>query len=173
MDGNNHILTSASNQIGGIFGTLKNSTIKNLTINDRWYSGQHNQSILACKVSSTLLENVSFNITVGNPETPYCQAPIDGKGSCGYLTNNTFQDNTVKNCNFNFQGKNIGSLFGWHSNMSKPTIINSKIYAKSLVNAMHICNTKKETIVVYQPKGCVKDASIEEELTELTYEQVA
>lgn len=173
FDGNGKKITAKSSAISGVFGYLSGATIKNVTIDDGWYNGDKNCSILANKTFGTTLDNVVINITAGSPGmkadgtgTPKCHAPIDGEGAVGFLSSTTFQGNTLKDCIFNCAGWKMGSLFGWNQSMTQPTVTNCKVIAASLVQAMASLYTKK----TYQPKGCVTDPENEIELTGLTLE---
>lgn len=171
LDGNGKTITAKSSAISGVFAYLHGATIKNLIINDGWYNGDKNCSILANKTYGTTLNNVTINITGASEAMqsggfPKCHAPIDGEGAVGYLSSTTFQGNTLKDCTFNCAGYNMGSLFGWGRNMTQPTVVNCKIIAASLVQAMCSLYTKK----TYQPKGRVTDPVNEVELTGLTLE---
>lgn len=171
LDGAGFKILAKSNVEVGVFGRLNNAKIKNLLVEDLYYTGTMNGSILGCIIKDTTFENLTVKITYGKPEMakdgvgePACHAPISGEGSCGYIANNTFQSNTLKNCTFDCSGYKMGSLFGWHQNMTKPTVTNSVIKAASLVQAMH-SNYKNMT---YQPEGHAGEG--EEEIKGLTLE---
>ncbi len=170
FDGNSKTITFASNGGCGLFSNLRNATVKNLTIHDNWYNGSNNCVLLGRYVFSTTLNNVTTKITAGSPgmttagtDSPKCYAP-DGTGACGYLANNTFQANTLKDCTFDATGYKLGSLFGWNQSMTPPTVTNCVVKATSLVQAMHSNYTTK----TYQPEN-VTLAEGEEAIKGLTF----
>lgn len=157
LDGKDYTITCASNGKYGLFGNLRNATIKNLNIADNWYNGQNNCVLLGTFVFNSELEKVSTKVTAGNkPGTPKCYAP-DSTGSTGYLALNTFQANVLKDCTFDLSGYNVGSLFGWNQNMTVPTVTNTTVKAASLVQAMCSLYTGK----TYQPENVtLKDGEV-------------
>lgn len=173
FDGNGNKLVAKSGGICGAFGSLKNATVKNVTITDGLYNGDKNASLIAAKIFGTTFENVNTVITGGNGDfkatgtgTPKCHAPIDKVGACGYLANTTFQANTLKNCTFDASGWKLGSLFGWNQSMTEPTVTNCVVKAASLVQAMH-SNYNGYT---YQPKGVeITDPKTEKNISGLTF----
>ncbi len=59
MNGQGHTIYTASNYYYGIFGALKNATVKNFTLVDRWLGGG-NTSALAYLVQNSIVENVTI-----------------------------------------------------------------------------------------------------------------
>lgn len=173
FDGSGKKLIAKSSGNNGAFGSLKNATIKNVTISDGWYNGDKNASLIAGKILGTTFENVNTKIDGGNPDfkgtgtgTPKCHAPISGEGSTGYLANTTFQGNTLKNCTFDASGWKLGSLFGWNQSMTDPTVTNCVVKAESLVQAM--CSLY--TGFTYQPANVeITDPKTEKNISGLTY----
>ena len=159
LDGKGYTITQASNGQYGLFGNLRNATIKNLNIADNWYNGQHNCVLLGKFVYQSTLENVSTKVTAASSaaSNPECYAPIAGTGSVGYLVNNTFQSNILKDCTFDLSGYKVGSLFGWNTSMTVPTVTNTVVKAASLVQAMCSLYTGK----TYQPENVtLKDGEV-------------
>ncbi len=185
LDGNGKTIAAKSSGICGVFGSLKNAVVKNVTITDAWYNGDMNASLIACKIFGTTFENVNTKIVDGcdgrtingkaiadirgtGADSPKCHAPIAGKGATGYLANTTFQSNTLKNCTFDASGWKLGSLFGWNQSMTDPTVTNCVVKAASLVQAMH-SNYNGYT---YQPKGVeITDPKTEKNIDGLTFVQ--
>ncbi len=161
FDGNGNKLVAKSSGICGAFGSLKNATVKNVTITDGWYNGDKNASLIAAKIFGTTFENVNTIITNGSDGvkatgtgTPKCHAPIAGQGATGYLANTTFQATTLKNCTFDASGWKLGSLFGWNQSMTTPTVTNSTVKAASLVQAMHsVYYESQGKTATFQPEG--------------------
>lgn len=161
FDGNGNKLVAKSSGICGAFGSLKNATVKNVTITDGWYNGDKNASLIAAKIFGTTFENVNTIITNGSDGVkatgtgaPKCHAPIAGQGATGYLANTTFQANTLKNCTFDASGWKLGSLFGWNQSMTTPTVTNSTVKAASLVQAMHSLHYEGQgKTATFQPEG--------------------
>lgn len=161
FDGNGNKLVAKSSGICGAFGSLKNATVKNVTITDGWYNGDKNASLIAAKIFGTTFENVNTIITNGSDGVkatgtgaPKCHAPIAGQGATGYLANTTFQANTLKNCTFDASGWKLGSLFGWNQSMTTPTVTNSTVKAASLVQAMHSLYYEGQgKTATFQPEG--------------------
>lgn len=161
FDGNGKKLVAKSSGICGAFGSLKNATVKNVTITDGWYNGDKNASLIAAKIFGTTFENVNTIITNGSDGVkatgtgaPKCHAPIAGQGATGYLANTTFQANTLKNCTFDASGWKLGSLFGWNQSMTTPTVTNSTVKAASLVQSMHsVYYESQGKTATFQPEG--------------------
>ena len=161
IDGNGKTLTAKSSTICGAFGRLQKATVKNLTINDAWYNGDKNCSILGNQILETTFEDFTVKIVNGSDGmkatgtgTPKCHAPIPGEGATGYLANTTFQANTLKNCTFDASGWKLGSLFGWNQSMTTPTVTKSVVKAASLVQAMHsVYYESLGKTATFQPEG--------------------
>lgn len=185
FDGNGKTIAAKSSGICGVFGSLTNAFVKNVTITDAWYNGDKNASLIAAKIFGTTFENVNTKIVDGcdgrtingkvvadirgtGADSPKCHAPIAGQGATGYLANTTFQANTLKNCTFDASGWKLGSLFGWNQSMTDPTVTNCVVKAASLVQAMH-SNYNGYT---YQPKGVkITDPKTEKNIDGLTFVQ--
>lgn len=161
IDGNGKTITAKSSTICGAFGRLQKATVKNLTINDAWYNGDKNCSILGNQIKETTFEDFTVKIVNGSDGlktdgtgTPKCHAPIPGEGATGYLASTTFQSNTLKNCIFDASGWKLGSLFGWNQSMTIPTVTNSTVKAASLIQAMHsIYYEGQGKTATFQPEG--------------------
>ena len=104
FDGQGHTLTAAGNG-KGIFGILRNATIKNLTIKDKWRTQSQYCSLLAYATYGTTIENVTFEWVNGSASTT---AVGDGYG---WISCREFSNNTVINVTIN-DSREWGSLFG-------------------------------------------------------------
>ena len=105
LDGQGHVISTAANGAKGIFGILRNATIKNVTVKDNWRSAHKNYALLAKACFNSTLENVTFTFAAGNT-----QAQV-GNGY-GWISYAEFSGNTLKNVTVN-DTKGYGSLFGY------------------------------------------------------------
>ena len=105
FDGQGHTLTAAANG-KGIFGILRNATIKNVTIKDKWRSASQYCSLLAYATYGSTVENVTFEWVAGSSSTTTV-----GEGY-GWISCREFSNNTIRNVTINDSIK-WGSLFGY------------------------------------------------------------
>lgn len=159
LDGNGRKIVGKSSDNIGALQNLKGATIKNLTIQDGWYTGRG--CLLARNTWNVTLTNVSFKITAGNgtvvPET---------KDNAGWIAYSRFMGVSMTDCTFDASGYNIGSLFGRGGNWTIPTAKNCVAKAKTMVEAMHSNYTTK----TYQPENVTLKEG-EEAIKGLTFVQ--
>ncbi|MBP3422727.1 MAG: hypothetical protein J6K86_03070 [Clostridia bacterium] len=107
LDGAGHTISAAANGAGGLFGILRNATIKNLTVKDNWRSAwaSGGAALLAKACFNSTLDNVTFTYVAGNT------SPLLGNGF-GWLCCAEFSGNLVKNVTVN-DTQGYGSLFGY------------------------------------------------------------
>lgn len=159
LDGNGRKIVGKSSDNIGALQNLKGATIKNLTIQDGWYTGRG--CLLAQNTWNVTLTNVSFKITAGNstvvPET---------KDNAGWIAYSRFMGVSMTDCTFDASGYNIGSLFGRGGNWTIPTAKNCVAKAKTMIEAMHSNYTTK----TYQPENVTLKEG-EEAIKGLTFVQ--
>ena len=155
LDGCGKSLQGKSSDVCGVFGNLENASIKNVTIKDLWYNGGKSSSLFGSQIKNTIFENVTSIIEAGNSSMKASGTGTPSvENSCGYLANNTFQANTVKNCTFDASGWKLGSLFGWNTSMTPPTATNTIVKAASLVQALHsVWNETHGSPYLFQPEN--------------------
>lgn len=159
LDGNgNKIIGKSSDNIGAL-QNLKNATLKNLTIEDGWYTSRG--CLLARNTWNVTLTNVTFKITAGN-----ATVVPEVKDGAGWMAYSRFMGVSMTDCTFDASGYNIGSLFGRGGNWNGVTAKNCVVKAKTLTEAMHSNYTTK----TYQPEN-VKLKEGEEAIKGLTFVQ--
>ena len=108
FDGNNKTITGKTGT-RGIFGYInEGAVVKNVTINDKWYSGAGYTSVLASSIARATIENVTINHQGGEPT-------IGTAHRVGYLTYDFVYGSTFRNVTVNADGKNLQSLFGGYT----------------------------------------------------------
>ena len=100
FDGQGHTITAPANGNQGLFGILRNATIKNLTIKDNWRSGG----------DATLLARGCFGITMENVNIVY--AGGSATTGCGWLSNAEFSNNKLINVTVDNGSASFSSVFG-------------------------------------------------------------
>ena len=118
FDGQGHTISMAANGGNGLFGFLRNATIKNVTIKDNWRSAYKSYALLAKASFNSTFENVTFTFAAGNTNA----AVGDGFGWICYAE---FSGNTLRNVTVN-DAKGYGSLFGYKfkNNIFENVVIN-------------------------------------------------
>ena len=106
FDGQGHTITAAANGNGGLFGILRNATIKNLTIKDMWRTSGQYCALLAKASFNSTLENVTFAYVNGKDSN------MNLGNGFGWLCYAEFSNNTLINVTVD-DSKGYGSLFGY------------------------------------------------------------
>ncbi len=76
LDGQGHKITWNGGYAHGIFGTLYEATIKNVTLAQAWYSAAWGSTLVARYVSYTSFENVVMTISYQSNQTSTTEAPL-------------------------------------------------------------------------------------------------
>ena len=165
FDGCGYAIDYKSGGDKGAFKNLDGATIKNLTINDYYYSNFGTTCLLAKNVNAVRLENVKTVIKTGrdNLKGDVEATTEDNKG---YLAASRFMGVTVKDCIFDATGYSLASLFGRGGNFTEPTVVNSTVKASRLAEAMH----SNYTGLTYQPANVeITDPKTEKNISGLTF----
>ena len=129
FDGNGYTIYGISVNEGGIFGSLRGATIKNVNfvgvvynINLGNYAGQYSQqtALFAHVSDSSTFENINVKVA----------SVIPGSFDWATLAYNFWNTNTLTNINFNASGLALSSVLG-SDNQSKVTYNNVTIKAKT------------------------------------------
>ena len=128
LDGNGMTITSKSRSYG-LFATLENATLKNLTVLDAWSYGGCDMAatLISQDMKSTTMENCTFRITNQTTRTLKTgdEFPID-KQNYGWINSRVCQDNKFKDCTFDAGTKvPVQTLLGTHSSCIRITFENS------------------------------------------------
>ena len=127
FDGDNHILTTKSTGYG-LFYVINDATIKNLTFNNIWDKRGFASytSPLCVDLVNTTVENVTFKYSAKSSDTAVQPAAGQGITSCRKCIDVNF-----KNCEFNYDGQDIGVLNGYGPNFARISYENCTLTAKS------------------------------------------
>ena len=92
----------------GLFGKIKNATVKNVIFEDVVYTGKEFVSVLAFMAESSKFENITINVKS-------CAAPEKDitTGQYGFIVGRKLQLSSFKNITVNAAGQEIYSLFGY------------------------------------------------------------
>ena len=92
----------------GLFGKIKNATVKNVVFEDVVYTGKEFVSILAFMAESSKFENITINVKS-------CAATEKDitSGQYGFIIGRKLQYSSFKNLTVNAAGQEIYSLFGY------------------------------------------------------------
>ena len=92
----------------GLFGKIKNATVKNVIFEDVVYTGKEYVSVLAFMAESSKFENITINVKS-------CAAPEKDitTGQYGFIVGRKLQHSSFKNITVNAAGQEIYSLFGY------------------------------------------------------------
>lgn len=92
----------------GLFGKIKNATVKNVIFEDVVYTGKEFVSVLAFMAESSKVENITINVKS-------CAAPEKDitTGQYGFIVGRKLQLSSFKNITVNAAGQEIYSLFGY------------------------------------------------------------
>ena len=92
----------------GLFGKIKNATVKNVIFEDVVYTGKEFVNVLAFMAESSKFENITINVKS-------CAAPEKDitTGQYGFIVGRKLQLSSFKNITVNAAGQEIYSLFGY------------------------------------------------------------
>lgn len=92
----------------GLFGKIKNATVKNVIFEDVVYTGKEFVSVLAFMAESSKFENITINVKS-------CAATEKDitAGQYGFIIGRKLQHSSFKNITVNAAGQEIYSLFGY------------------------------------------------------------
>ncbi len=109
FDGNGHTIAAAANGGSGIFGILRNATIKNLTIKDNWASNYNGAYLIGKASFSSTFNNIEVKLVAGsgNPNVG-----MTGTMTSGWLFSAEFSGNTVENFHVDLGTATVGNIFG-------------------------------------------------------------
>ncbi|MBE5747843.1 MAG: DUF4838 domain-containing protein [Clostridiales bacterium] len=100
LDGQGKKITwNGSSYSHGLFGTLYNATVKNVTLAQSWYNGGWGATLIACTAYYSTFENVTITIASGTQTTVDNPPVIEEMGGC-----------TWKNCSMTASAS-IGTMF--------------------------------------------------------------
>ena len=92
----------------GLFGKIKNATVKNVIFEDVVYTGKEFVNVLAFMAESSKFENITINVKS-------CAAPEKDimTGQYGFIVGRKLQHSSFKDITVNAAGQEIYSLFGY------------------------------------------------------------
>ncbi len=92
----------------GLFGKIKNATVKNVVFEDVFYTGKEFVSVLAFMAESSKFENITINVKS-------CAATEKDitSGQYGFIIGRKLQYSSFKDLTVNAAGQEIYSLFGY------------------------------------------------------------
>lgn len=92
----------------GLFGKIKNATVKNVIFEDVVYTGKEYVSVLAFMAESSKFENITINVK----SCAAVEKTISG-GQYGFIIGRKLQFSSFKDITVNAAGQEIYSLFGY------------------------------------------------------------
>lgn len=149
FDGNGKTIVYKYGHNTGLFYNLQNATVKNLTIQDKWYTNYEFCCLIARNIQNVTLDNVTTKIIGGSSTFQGETAVASVKDNTGYIGAMRVMGLTMKDCTFDASGWALGSLIGRGGNYNNFTASNCVVKAASLVEAAH----SNYTTFTYQPSN--------------------